>query len=226
MHTCRNSGKWLPAIEAVQLCGGICQIHIAGGRVAVHENRNGTLISHDLGGRRECHRRHEDRVTGFQSCSFDGQMQRGRARVDGYGVAGPYSRGELLFEAANSWARRQPARVPTRDGLVDLALADRRSKARNPDADRERGFSHGVCSAVLQICAETATGLRAGPRPFESSISIGTATLASGTTSFRIRLTSASTSPLLRETAISSRLRARVTTCGANSEIRPMKILG
>src|SRR5215213_6113313 len=76
---------------------------------AIHQQRNGIEIAHDLGGAGKRHGWHDNRLTSFEADRFEGEMEGSGAGVYRDGVAMAEITGKLSFELLHLWSGGEPA---------------------------------------------------------------------------------------------------------------------
>ncbi len=109
------------------------RIEVHAFRVDIDDDRRRSGMKHDVHGRAEGHRRRDDLVPGFDASSDQAQVQRGRARVDGYAVSVP-----PVFGGTPPRSGRPLARCPAKPNACSRPL--RRSRPPRSGEHRTRGI--------------------------------------------------------------------------------------
>ena len=127
-----------------QLLRRVLEIDVLGDWIAVDQDRNRTLVEHDLGGGSKGHRGHKDALATLQVQGFDGEMQRRGTRVDGYRMASPHTLRKLRLELLDARSCCQPATAQAFANVCNRRFRDRGSK----EGDVQFSF-HGIATSLL-----------------------------------------------------------------------------
>ena len=105
--------------------GDLFGVDVERAAVAVGKDRRAAAVNDRVGRGAKGHRRGDDFVTRTDARGQHGQVERGRAGIQGHRVLGPNVTAEILLELMHARAGADPPRPHGRHDLGDLVLADR-----------------------------------------------------------------------------------------------------